>query len=132
MSMTACITRAAPLVSAAAAARPRCLAAAAAAPRPALAPAGLRGSSLCGTPLAARTAAVAAPTGRRQVGMRVTACLISCFRCKPSSGGGFRRSRCSAGQLPPLPGMPPALLTQANFRVRSLARVMTLTFVINH
>lgn len=65
--MTACLTRAAPLVSAAAAARPRCLAAAAAAPRPALAPAGLRGSSLCGTPLAARTAAVAAPTGRRQV-----------------------------------------------------------------
>lgn len=42
-------------------------AAAAAAPRTALAPAGLRGSSMCGTPLAARTAAVAAPTGRRQV-----------------------------------------------------------------
>ncbi|PRW39238.1 TIC 20- chloroplastic [Chlorella sorokiniana] len=91
MSMSACIGRTAPLVSAAAAARPRCLAgraAAAAAPRPSLAPAaaarprclagraaaaahlapaGLRGGSLSGTALAARPAAVAAPAGRRQL-----------------------------------------------------------------
>lgn len=70
--MTASISRPAPLVSAAAAAaRPRCLAsrtaAVAAVPRPVLGPAGLRGSSLCGTVLAARPAAVAAPAGRRQV-----------------------------------------------------------------
>lgn len=71
MSMTtACLGRTTPAVSAAAAARPRCLAgraAASAAPRPTLAPAGLWSSSLCGTALAPRPAAVAAPAGRRQV-----------------------------------------------------------------
>ena len=69
--MAACLGRTAPAVSAAAAARrPRCLAgraAAVAAPRPTLAPIGLRSSSLCGTVLAPRIAAVAAPGGRRQV-----------------------------------------------------------------
>ena len=68
----AALVRAAPVATAAAAAsaaarRPRCAPAAATAPRPAMGPAGLRGSSLRGVPLAPRLAAAAAPAGRRQV-----------------------------------------------------------------